>query len=115
MANQIENQKRNIVLGRVVGKLNRPLVSLIVQAFDRDMRSEELLGECITDKNGKYEIAWSHSQLSGRGKKEADIVIKVFTREKKTLLYASDMDRIRFNASPREEINITIETAIEPE
>ena len=115
MANQIEDQKPNLVLGRVVDRLNRPLSNLIVQAYDRDMRGEELLGESITDREGKYEIAWSHSQLSGRGKKEADIVIKVFTREKKTLLYASDMDRIRFNASPREEINITIETAIEPE
>lgn len=115
MANQLENQKPNLVLGRVVDKLNRPLANLIVQAFDRDMRGEELLGESITDRDGKYEIAWSHSQLSGRGKKEADIVIKVFTREKKTLLYASDIDAVRFNASEREEINITIEQAIKPE
>ncbi len=115
MAKQIENKKENLVLGRVNDKLNRPLANLIVQAFDRDMRSKELLGECITDKNGKYEIIWSHSQLSGRGKKEADIDIKVLTREKKTLLFASDVDSVRFNASPREEINITIETAIKPE
>ena len=63
MSNQIENQKPNLVLGRVVDRLNRPLANLIVQAFDRDMRSEELLGESITDRDGKYEIAWSHSQL----------------------------------------------------
>ncbi|MBI3398309.1 MAG: hypothetical protein HY026_03630 [Deltaproteobacteria bacterium] len=115
MAKQIENQKPNLVLGRVVDRFNRPLANLIVQAFDRDMRDEELLGECVTDKNGKYEIAWSHSQLSGRGKKEADIVIKVFTREKKTLLFTSDIDAVRFNALPREEINITITAEIEPE
>ncbi len=115
MAQKIEGEKENLVLGRVVDKLNRPLAGLIVQAFDRDMRSEELLGESITNREGKYEIIWLHSQLSGRGKKEADIIIKVFTREKKTLLFASDMDEVRFNASPREEINITIETAIKPE
>lgn len=115
MANQLENQKTNLVLGRVTDRRNRPLASLIVQTFDRDMRSEELLGESITDRDGKYEIAWSHSQLSGRGKKEADIVIKVFTREKKTLLYASDMDAVRFNASEREEINITVTMEIKPE
>ncbi len=115
MAKQIEKQTPNLILGRVVDKLNRPLSNLIVQAFDRDMRSEELLGECITDKNGKYKITWLHSQLSGRGKKEADIAIKVFTREKKTLLFASDVDSVRFNASPREEINITINKAIQPE
>jgi len=115
MANQIKKQTPNLILGRVVDKLNRPLANLTVQAYDRDMRSEELLGECITDREGRYEITWLHSQLSGRGKKEADIAIKVFTREKKTLLFASDVDSVRFNASPREEINITIEMAIKPE
>lgn len=115
MEKQIENRKENLVLGRVVDRLNRPLANLTVQAYDRDMRDEELLGECITDRDGKYEIGWSHSQLSGRGKKEADIVIKVITREKRTLLFTSDIDAVRFNASPREEINVTIETAIKPE
>lgn len=115
MAKQNNKQKPNLVFGRVVDKYNRPLTNLIVQAFDRDMRSEELLGESITDKNGEYNITWLHSQLSGRGKNEADIVIKVFTREKKTLLFDTNMDDIRFNASPREEINITIEIAITPE
>lgn len=31
MANQIENKKPNLVLGRVTDKLNRPLANLIVQ------------------------------------------------------------------------------------
>lgn len=115
MAKQIENKKENLVLGQVVDRRNRPLANLIVQAHDRDMRNEELLGENITDRAGKYEIGWSHSQLSGRGKKTADIVVKVLTPEKKTLLFTSDMDAVRFNASPREEINIIIETAIKPE
>jgi len=113
MANQ--TKRENLVFGRVVDKLYRPLSNLIVQAFDRDMRSEELLGECITDRKGKYEITWSHSQLSGRGKKEADLAMKVFTLEKKTLLFESDVGSVRFNASSREEINITIKTAIKPE
>lgn len=115
MANPTENKRENIVLGRVTDKLDRPLANLTVLAYDRDMRSEELLGECVTDRDGKYKIGWSHSQLSGRGKKTADLAIKVTTREKRTLLYTSDIDAVRFNASRREEINITIETAIEPE
>lgn len=108
-------QKENIVLGQVTDNLKRPLVNLIVQVFDRDMRSVELLGESITDKEGRYEITWLHSQLTGRGRKQADIAVKVLTRKKKTLLYKSDMDAVRFNASTREEINITIESAIKPE
>jgi hypothetical protein len=113
MATAIKNP--NLVFGRIVDKLNLPLANLIVRAFDRDMRSEEILGECVTDKNGKYEITWLHSQLSGRGKKEADISIKVLTREKKAVLYESDIESVRFNASPREEINITIRQALPKE
>ncbi|MEN6376361.1 MAG: hypothetical protein ABFD75_16485, partial [Smithella sp.] len=115
MAKQIEDKKENLVFGRVVDRRNRPLANLLVQAYDRDMRSEELLGECSTNRDGKYEIEWSSSQLSGKERGTADIAVKVLTREKKTPLFASDMDAVRFNASPREEINITIETAIQPE
>lgn len=115
MATQTKTQKPNLVLGRVVDKLNRPLANLVVQAFSRVMRAEKLLGESVTDKNGKYEIPWLPSRLGGRGKKEADIGVRVITRKKKTLLYASGMDEVRYKASPREEINITIETAIRPE
>jgi Tc toxin complex TcA C-terminal TcB-binding domain/Neuraminidase-like domain len=115
MANPIERKNENVVFGRVSDTQDRPLPNLVVQALDKDMRSEELLAESITDRDGKYEITWLHSQLSGRDRKEADIFIKVFTREKKALLYVSDIDAVRFNAAPREEINITIEMAIQPE
>jgi len=109
------NQKTRLVYGRVTDKLNSSIANLIVQAFDQDMRHEELLGESSTDREGKYEITWSNSQLSGRGRKQADIAVKVFTRKKKTLLFSSDLDSVRFNASEREEINITINKHINPE
>ncbi len=115
MARKPVDQKSNLVCGRVADKLNRPLAKLIVQAFHKDMRSEELLGESITDRKGVYEITWQQTQLSGKSKNTADIGIKVYTPEKKTLLFATDTDGVRFNASAREEINITISTAIKPE
>ncbi len=115
MVEPINDQKPNLVLGRVTDKLNRSLAGLIVHAYDRDMRTEEFLGESLTNKDGKYEITWLHSQLSGKGRKEADLVMKVLTSEKRTLLFVSTMDDIRFNASVREEINIVIEHNIEPE
>lgn len=107
--------KENLILGRVTDKLNRPLPSVIVQAFDKAMRSEELLGESITNRDGKYEMTWSHSQLSNRSKKTADILIKLVTQEKKTLLFTTDINDVRFNATSREEINIIIGTPILPE
>ena len=115
MENLTENQKSNVVVGKIVDRLKNPMPGLLVRAFDRDMRSEELLGECVTNKAGSYEIIWLHSQLSGRGVKEADIAIKVLTKEKKTIVFESGIDDVRFNASPREEINIIIKDVIEPE
>jgi 5-hydroxyisourate hydrolase-like protein (transthyretin family) len=82
MATATETRAENIVLGTVTDKLGRPLSNLVVHVYDRDMRSEQLLGECVTDRDGRYRIAWSHGQLSGRGKGSADIAIKVVTREK---------------------------------
>ncbi|TAK64589.1 MAG: hypothetical protein EPO24_03185, partial [Bacteroidetes bacterium] len=114
MAKQTEQQP-NIIHGRIINNISRPLANLIVQAFDRDMRSEEFLGECITDPEGKYEIAWSPGKLSGRERKTADIAMKVLTPVKKAELFSSDIDSVRFNASSREEINITIRQPIKRE
>jgi hypothetical protein len=115
MAIRSETKPENVVLGKVTDKLGRPLANLVVRIYDRDMRREELLGECLTDRDGKYEVAWSHSQLSGRGKKTADLAVEVVTRERKHLLFASDVDDVRFNASPREQIDVTIERPLAPD
>lgn len=115
MATKIANPTPNLVFGRISDAQNRPLRQVLVYAYDRDMRSEELLGETVTDRDGKYEIHWEGSQPDTRGKGTADIALKVITRERQALLYASDMDSIRFNAGPREEINVTIRQSIQPE
>ena len=94
--------------GRITDKRNKPLANLTVCVYDRDMRSEELLGESVTDKKGKYEITWKSSRPD-------DITVKVFTKTKKNLLFSSGLDIVRFNASDREEINIIIEKDIKPE
>jgi hypothetical protein len=113
MEKQIKNsQKPNLVLGKVSDRAGRPLPNFTVQVYDKDLRSEELLAETITNKEGNYQVSWLHSQLSGRGKKEADILIKVYGNAKKDLLFVTDMDFIRFNASPREVINITLTSEI---
>lgn len=114
MANQTEKNRENVVRGRVTDKLGRPLANLLVQAYERDMRDEQLLGESVTDRDGKYSIAWSHDQLRKREKKSGDISIKVLASEKQAPLFASDVEGTRFNASSREEIDVIIETAFAP-
>ena len=92
----------NTVTGKVSNKNGKPLASLTVAIYDKDMRSEDLLAETQTLKDGSYTTIWLHSQLAGRGKKEADILVKVFSAEKKTLLFSSTINELRFNASSQE-------------
>ncbi|HLP37239.1 neuraminidase-like domain-containing protein [Lacibacter sp.] len=103
------------VLGKVTDPNGHPLPNLKVAIYDVDMREWNLLSEDVTSKEGKYEFTWTHDQLSGRGKKTADIAVKVFTKEKNIELFSSSINEVRFNASDREEINITIREAIPKE
>lgn len=107
--------KSNSVLGKITDANNRPLPNLKVEIYDVDMRSWQLLADTVTNKEGKYELTWKHEQLSGRGRKTADIAVKVLTSEKGIELYKSDMDHVRFNAGNHEEINITINQAVPKE
>jgi len=113
MATAIKNP--NNVLGKVTDSNGRPLSNLKVEIYDVDMREWQVLSDTFTNKEGKYELKWTHDQLSGRGKKEADIAIKVFTKEKNTELFKSSINEVRFNASEREEINITIKQSLPKE
>lgn len=53
-----------------------PLPHLLVRAFDRDMRSETLLGQATTDAEGTYQITYSTDQL--RMKDKADLIVRIF-------------------------------------
>ena len=52
-----------IVKGRVTYADGKPLVRATVRAFDRDLRSEEALGDATTDRAGRYEIRYSAAQF----------------------------------------------------
>src|SRR5690606_12441401 len=88
---------------------------LSVTIFDVDMRDWQPLADALTDREGRYELHWSHNQLSGRGRKTADIAVTVSTPERHTELYRSTMDEVRFNAGRKEEINIAIAGAVPTE
>ncbi|HEY0426486.1 MAG TPA: neuraminidase-like domain-containing protein [Pyrinomonadaceae bacterium] len=110
-----QNQPRNLVQGTVSDKNNRKLSGLLVRAFDRDMRSEGLLGECPTDTKGEYRIEYSAEQFNWAEKQTADLCMKVYGAGGRDLLYETEIEQIIFNASPSEEINIVIQTEIKAE
>lgn len=110
-----QSQMPNTVRGKVTDSNKKPLANLKVAIYDKDIRTDELLAETTTHRDGSYETTWLASQLSGRERKEADILVRVFTREKGTMLFSSNINEVRFNASQLEEINITIKSPIKTE
>lgn len=89
MASTIRIQTSNIVLRKITDSNARPLHNLKAVMSDIDMREWQSLSEGLTDREGKYELQWKHDQLSGRGKKQADIAVKVYFKEKDKELYSS--------------------------
>ncbi len=108
-------QTSNTVFGKITDANGVPLANLKVEIYDIDMREWQALSNGVSNKEGKYELKWTQDQLIGGERKTADIAVKIFTREKGAELYKSTIDDVRFNASSREEINITITAAISPE
>jgi hypothetical protein len=107
--------KRSMVQGTVTDPNNRKLSGLLVKAFDRDMRSEALLGESLTNAKGEYRIECSQEQFNVAEKQTATLSMKVFAARGDELLYKTEIEQIVFNASPFEEINIVIQSEIKAE
>lgn len=105
---QPDSKKSNTVYGRVTDSNKRPLQNLEVEIYDVDMRHWYPLANTLTDQDGKYQLKWTQNQLNEREYKTADIAVRVFTVERGSLLFETSIKDVRFNASDREEINITI-------
>lgn len=112
MATQISSLR--VVQGIVTDANNRALPDLVVRAFDRDMRSESLLGESKTDARGAYRIEYAVDTFAVAEKKTADLSMKVFVPAQAVAVYETEFERIVFNASDFEIINISIPTEIQP-
>lgn len=103
-----QNSLPNIIQGIVIDANDQPLSRLLVKAYDRDMRSEAFLGECVTDAQGKYKISYSAEQFNLAEKETADLCMRVYTSGGKHVLFETDLEEVRFNASDNETIDITV-------
>ena len=75
----LANDGAYVVRGRVTGAV--PARGVVVRAFDKDIRSEELLGECAPGSDGRYEIRYSRADFA-RGEKPgsgAELRMRVFS------------------------------------
>lgn len=109
----MEFETENIVYGTITDTAGKPLEGLTVRAYAKSLRNEKSLGETTTDELGKYAIPLSI--VDQPTDSNPAIAVKVYSGKKRSLLYAPEVDDIRFKPAKREEINITITKALRPE
>jgi hypothetical protein len=67
-----------VVRGRLAHPDGQPVPGLLVRAFDKEVRSQKLLGEVVTDTTGAYAIGYDSGKLSRPDKRQADLVVRAF-------------------------------------
>ncbi|GAA0193468.1 hypothetical protein GCM10009122_56400 [Fulvivirga kasyanovii] len=97
-------EKKLVVSGRIQLQDGQAARRFFVQAYDKDLRSEQLLGEGITDRNGKYSIAYSSKSFIRAERRSADIFIKVYDPKNRP----AGASGILFNAPVRATIDLQI-------
>jgi Tc toxin complex TcA C-terminal TcB-binding domain/Neuraminidase-like domain/Salmonella virulence plasmid 28.1kDa A protein len=124
-----EPEPQFVVKGHIYQADGLALAGIIVRAFDRDLRSEQLLGQQTTNSTGYYEISYTRAQFRRAEKANADLVLRLVSPTNQeiqavtlttgdgtpleTLTYpGSDGNPIRlsiwFNAPPVAVINATV-------
>ena len=102
MANQ------NSIKGTVRAADGNLLSHFRIIAYDRDLRSRELLGEAVTGNDGRYEISYLEELSPQLERDTADIFIEVFAEDdlqKENVLAVSETV---FNAPANTVIDVTV-------
>lgn len=97
------------VSGTVYHPNGLPAAGVIVKAFDRDLRKEELLGQVATAVNGGYTISYKPESFCRAEKARADLCFRVDDR-KGTKLYSTPFDDTTFNAPVNAAVDIYLTT-----
>ncbi len=75
----------NTVSGIIYDAYNAPMIKVTVQAYDKDLRSEQLLGQAVTDAKGFYRISYDAAKYKDSEYQTADIFIRVLNADKVSL------------------------------
>ena len=104
MSSAAGRTSQNEVKGKISLADSSPASGMLVVAFDKDLRSEEELGQTTTGKDGAYLIRYDLRAAAADEVGGADLVVKVYSA-KGTVLAASP---VLFNASQVAVVNLTI-------
>jgi hypothetical protein len=75
---KIPKEFQFLVRGQVVYRDGLPIPGLVVRAFNKEIRREDLLGEATTDATGNFEIWYSEQQLTRQDKQYADLIVRAY-------------------------------------
>ena len=110
----VEPEETFIVQGTITLADGTVLPEVLVRAFDRDMRSEELLGEQRTNAQGFYRISYTPDQFRRAEKGSADLVVRVYGQSDDPAsgnLAELAASEILFKAPPVATIDVTVPAA----
>ena len=93
-----------VVHGKVFDAAGNPVPGVRMQAFDCDMRTQELLGKAVTDATGFYIIRYTSIQFARAEKGSADLRVVASNADGKEAISSG----IRFNAKPDETVDLRL-------
>ena len=105
-ANPSEPRRR--VYGVVRDEYGQPLDGVTVEAFDRDLRKLQPLGDKDVTTKGRYEIPYTRADFHKAEKDSADLVIRITSKDGEQLHETS----VLFNAPEEAEVNIILKDAV---
>ncbi|WP_440453269.1 ribosomal protein L7/L12 [Psychrobacter sp. ASPA161_9] len=101
-----------LVTGKVSLANGEPASGVLVRAYDKDLRSEQYLGEASISSTGDYAISYKQEQFSRSEKNSADLLLRVFNEVGIELALKTknkDGPDIFFNSPKKSEINLQLE------
>lgn len=85
----------------------RPLLDLLVRAFDADVLADDFLGETRTDADGRFAIVFTQVQFRDLIESRPDLYLVVFDPTGERAL-ATTRDAVRKNAGAEERYAIDV-------
>gem|GEM_PF-3915429 len=92
------------VTGKITSATGAPQLGLCVTALNRNLRTEQALGEAITDKSGTYQILYSSRARKQNDAGNANLQIRVFDGDGRKLAESE----VRFNSGVAEVIDLVV-------
>jgi hypothetical protein len=97
-----------VVHGQITYANGAGAKGMLVRAYDKDLRSEQLLGEASTALDGAYSISYSYSKFALAEAGTADLRISVCNADGREIASSP----IRFNAKTDETINVVLPATV---